>query len=466
MKMHGQGGIYRGVFGAALVTTVSLVVLGSGHDAASAGEAPSIEEMWRLVQLQQRQIRQQSAQIRALTKTRPMAAARRRAAGPMPPTGAKYPVSRASTGDQVVRGVTVDVNNIDAGSGLDGTGSLSGGAGWWQRTSLGGYGEMHYNGGSKDEIDLHRFVLFVGHEFNDWIRLFSEIEIEHAFAKDTADGSGKGEVEIEQAYLQLDITDRLRANFGVQIVPVGILNETHEPPTFFGVERNDVEKNIIPATWWEAAAGVHGYLGASGFSYDLMVHSGLQVPTMGGSAFKPRSGRRKVAEAPANDPALTGRLKWRGGGVELAASLQHQFDVTQNDGAGNRNLDATLFTAHIDAKRPINDTISLALRALYAGWWFDGAAPKAIGRDEQYGWYVEPAVIFSGSIGDIGLFGRVSQWDNEAGDNMSSRFRRYMAGINYWPHPDVVFKVDVQDDHHDDRSKRDDRLNVGIGFQF
>ncbi|MDT8282549.1 MAG: porin, partial [Gammaproteobacteria bacterium] len=98
-------------------------------------------------------------------------------------------------------------------------------------TTIGGYGELHYNNlhSSKnpDEktIDLHRFVLTVNHEFNDHIRFFSEVEIEHNTVKDNNNGSGetsKGEVEVEQAYIQFDLNDNTRANAGVFLMPVGI----------------------------------------------------------------------------------------------------------------------------------------------------------------------------------------------------------------------------------------------------
>ena len=48
-----------------------------------------------------------------------------------------------------------------------------------------------------------------------------------------ADGA-PGEVELEQAYVQIDVNDRNRINAGLQLLPIGIINETHEPPTFFG----------------------------------------------------------------------------------------------------------------------------------------------------------------------------------------------------------------------------------------
>ena len=234
------------------------------------------------------------------------------------------------------------------------------------RTSIGGYGELHYNNLSADdpsrdveEIDFHRFVLFVGHEFNDRISFFSELEVEHSLA-----GDGKpGEVELEQAYINFALNDNLAAQGGLFLLPVGILNETHEPPTFYGVERNDVESIIIPSTWWEAGGGLSGNL-ANGLSWNAALHSGLAMPTSGGSAFRVRSGRQKVAEAFASDFASTFRLRYTGiPGLELSASYQYQSDPSQVAGDG---LDSgRLISAHA-----IYQLGRFSLRALYAGWSF------------------------------------------------------------------------------------------------
>merc|ERR1712166_839784 len=108
-------------------------------------------------------------------------------------------------------------------------------------------------------------------------------------------------------------------------MPVGIINETHEPDSFYGTERNPVEKNIIPATWWEAGLMFSGDL-APGLRYDVAVTSGLDVSKKGTkSSFKIRDGRQKVAKAQANDLAYTGRIKWTAmPGVTLAATMQYQ----------------------------------------------------------------------------------------------------------------------------------------------
>ncbi|MDH5445434.1 MAG: porin [Gammaproteobacteria bacterium] len=324
------------------------------------------------------------------------------------------------------------------------------------KTRIGGYGELHYNNlsnskpGEKDkkEIDLHRFILFVGHEISPDIRFWSELEVEHA----KSDKNG-GEVAIEQAYLEFDISSNLMSRAGVMLVPVGIINETHEPPTFYGVERNNVEKYIIPTTWREGGVSLNGRSG--GLSYDLAVHSGLQ--TTAADDYAIRDGRKAVRQAPADKPAYTARLKYTGvAGLELAASLQQQTDITQNtDGTAGA---ATLVETHLAWQAG-----PFTLRALYASWNLDGKGPKSVGADEQTGWYVEPSFKFSSKLG---VFVRQSSWDNQVGNAVDTEYRQLDVGFNYWPHPDVVIKADYQTQDAPKGKNEYEGFNLGLGYQF
>jgi hypothetical protein len=329
---------------------------------------------------------------------------------------------------------------------------------------IGGYGELHYNnwsqenaaasGSDKDEIDFHRFVLFFGYDFTDSIRFHSELELEHALTEDTADGSGPGEVELEQAYIEYDLNDTAAIKTGVFLVPVGIINETHEPPTFYGVERNPIENKIIPSTWWEAGAAYTQRF-ENALSLDLALHSGLN--TSAASNYAVRSGRQKVAKANAHDLAYTLRVKYSAiPGLELATTLQHQADITQSTDATAGS--ATLVEAHaVWQSGPFN------LRALYATWDLDGAGPAAIGADEQTGWYIEPAYRINNQWG---VFARYNEWDNQAGDSTDSEYSQIDAGVNYWPHEDVVIKFDYQDQDAPASSNEYDGFNLGVGYQF
>lgn len=324
------------------------------------------------------------------------------------------------------------------------------------KLSFGGYGELHYNnlngqGGASDkkEIDFHRFVMFTGYEFTDNLRFFSELELEHSLA-----GDGKpGEVELEQAYIEYDVNSTYTAKAGLFLLPVGFLNETHEPPTFYGVERNNVEKNIIPTTWWEAGAGVMAKY-ENGVSWGGYVHSGLK--TTADKSFKIRNGRQKVAEASADDLAATFNIKYTGvPGLELGAALQYQQDITQSIEAEAGS--ALLIEAHAAYQKG-----NFGLRALYATWSLEGDAPKAIGADEQTGFYIEPSYRFSESFG---VFARYSTWDNAAGDSADSAYNQYDVGVNWWLHPQVVIKADYQAQDNDS-GKDQNGFNLGVGYHF
>jgi len=325
-----------------------------------------------------------------------------------------------------------------------------GGQRWFDKTSLGGYGELHANfdldNSENNEIDFHRFVLFVNHEFNDKIRLFSELEVEHALA-----GDGKpGEVEIEQAYVEMDLANDYRVKAGLFLVPVGLLNETHEPNTFYGVERNNVEKNIIPTTWWEAGVGVTKKLD-NGLSFEAALTSGLNTTNQ-----RIRSGRQKVAEARLSDAAITGRVVYTGvAGLRLTAFGQYQTDINQDNKEDNA---ATLFGA--TAEYSVG---GFALRALYAAWDIEGASFESVGADKQDGFYVEPSYSWEfPNTHRVGVFARYSSYEYFDGTLLDVEETSF--GVNYWPHDNVVLKADyvIQDEN----GTNNDTFNLGVGYQF
>jgi len=385
---------------------------------SAADDLPSREEMWRIIQQQQKQIeqlmQQQQTSEEKIEDTVSMVEA---------------------TADAVEQRPVATESKVHIGS----------------------YGELHYNnlknkttGKAGNEIDLHRFVLLFGYDFTDRTRFFSEFELEHAIAGDGEAGAA----EMEQAYVEHDFSDAVSALAGLFLIPVGIINETHEPTTFYGVERNAVENRIIPTTWREGGVHVKGRF-AQGWSWDAALSSGFF--TSAENDYLPRKGRQKVSEAVADNLAATGRLKWTGlPGVELAASLQYQDDITQ--GTDPLAGSATLAEAHAVFERG-----AFGLRALYAQWNMAGDGPAAIGADRQFGWYIEPAWRFSSSLG---VFARYLEWDNAAGDDIDSKTSEVMLGANYWLNEHVVFKVDMQRQSAGGDGKELNGFNLGMGYSF
>jgi hypothetical protein len=332
------------------------------------------------------------------------------------------------------------------------------------KSSWGGYGELHYNNlegqgpGVSDtkKVDFHRFVLYFGHEFRDDLRFFSEFELEHALVKDIGDSTtsdnGPGEVELEQAYIQYDFNETTQITSGLFLMPIGILNETHEPDTFYGVERNTVEKNIIPSTWWEAGVMVTKEL-KPGLTADIALTSGLESKA---TAYKPRDGRQKVASASARSLATIGRLKYTAiPGLELAGSLFMQTDYCQGAVVGCGS--ATAWETHAIYKKD-----KFQLRALYAGWNIDGDAVKTAGADKQNGYYLEPAYRFNDKWG---AFARYESYDNKDGNSTDTEVEARSIGFNYWIDPTVVAKFDYVDQSKANNGDSDG-INIGIGYSF
>ena len=348
-------------------------------------------------------------------------------------------------------GMAGDVSDLDAAYGIGGSGTGDGGgSSWADRTTLGGYGEMHLNLGDEEMIDFHRWVLFVNHKFNDRIKLFSELELEHSLA-----GDGKpGEVELEQAYIEFDLGRNVFAKAGLFLLPVGLLNEVHEPDTFYGTERNPVEKEIIPTTWWEGGVGLT-QAADNGFQWDLAVHSGLNVPVTGSNAYRIRSGRGKVAEAPAMAPAVTGRLRYSGlPGLDVSVFGQYQDDITQD--GGDEDNSAVFVGASATYQRG-----GFGLRGLIGHWDIDGPTPAMLGRDSQTGYFIEPSYSWMlGQNSRVGLFTRYNRYEYAKGE-----VEQIDAGLNFWPVDNVVLKADYS--HIDqDGSSTEDVFNLGVGYSF
>src|SRR5690606_13172106 len=178
--------------------------------------------------------------------------------------------------------------------------------------------------------------------------------------------------------------------------------------------------------------------------------------TTAGSGYAIRSGRKKVAEAPAKDAAYTLRLRYQIPGLQLAASYQRQDDITQS--ADPTAGAADLFTAHAHWTHK-----AFGLKALWARWNLDGSGPASLGADVQDGYYIEPSYRINQQWG---VFARYNVWDNRGGDAVDSEWTQTDFGINYWIHPHVVLKADYQFQDAPIGSADDDRINRGIGYQF
>ncbi len=346
--------------------------------------------------------------------------------------------------------------------------------------TFGGYGELHYNnfkdGSKKDEIDFHRFVLFFGHKFTDNLRFHSELELEHSFA-----ATGRtGEVELEQAFVDYRVNDAFNFKAGAFLVPMGIINETHEPPTFFGVERNEIETRIIPSTWREAGVGVHGEI-VQGLRFDAGIVSSLDAGRFNAPASAVRSMRTSFSNAAAHDFAVYGALNYRGiPGLAVGASV-FTGNTAQNGAsdAALKGVNGRLLLWDLHAQYRLG---GLELRGVYARGTLgdaDQISAAAIARTSSssnvapssfWGYFAEAGYHFEfGQDMEVAPFARYERYNTQASvpsgftADAKNNERVTTFGVNFKLHPQVVFKADYQDFQKDPQK---DRFNLGVGYMF
>ncbi|RMF74762.1 MAG: hypothetical protein D6738_05490 [Acidobacteria bacterium] len=348
--------------------------------------------------------------------------------------------------------------------------------------SIGGYGELLYENfddttdagapsGKTDRFDLKRLIVYLGYKFNDRVLFNSEIEYEHALA-----GDGEpGEVAIELAYLDFLIDPRANVRAGMVLVPVGFINELHEPPTFFSADRPQVERNIIPTTWRELGVGVFGESGR--VSYRAYLTTSLDAAGFSSSSGI-RGGRQSGAKARAEDLALSGRLD-----VDVAPGLLVGVSAfTGKTGQGRTTMggtpidgDLTLWDVHAEWRWK-----GLRARGLWASIDLDDAdlISDLVGEpvgSEMSGWYLEAGwdVLWRrGGEQELIPFVRRESFDTLdevpaafAGMGLDGQRDVTTIGVVYKPIPQVAVKLDFQ--NFDTASGSSvDQWNAALGFMF
>mgnify|MGYP001364675596 CR=1 FL=1 len=348
-----------------------------------------------------------------------------------------------------------------------------------QGLSIGGYGEALYTdfdsrtddgspSGRTDTADFLRLVTYVGYKFDQTWLFNSEIEYEHA-----STGSG-GEVSVEFAYLDGMFHDAANLRVGMVLVPMGFINELHEPVTFWSVNRPQVERVLLPTTWRENGFGWWG--GVGDFSYRAYLVNGFDAE--GFSASGVRGGRQKGAQALAEDFAAVARVDWQGvDGLTLGAAA-----YVGNSGQGQVGVDVAtqILETHLDwrwrglgVRALLVDTEIDNVAALNNALGFAGA--DSIG-ERQRGGYVEvgydlaSAGLLSGGQA-LTPFVRAERYDTQArtpsgfASNPANDVEVLTFGLAYQPSPQVVFKFDYSN-FDNDAGTGVDQFNVGMGFVF
>jgi hypothetical protein len=348
--------------------------------------------------------------------------------------------------------------------------------------SIGGYGEMLYQSpdserddgsrsGAKDQIDFLRAIVYFGYKFDDRFLFNSEIEFEHA-----STGSG-GEASVEFAYL--DYLWRPEANLraGLLLVPMGFVNELHEPTVFLGARRPDVEQRIIPSTWRENGFGLFGEAGP--VSWRSYLVNGFEGE--GFSAAGLRGGRQKGAQAVAEDFAWVGRIDWTPAPGILVGASAYLGDSGQGleDPAGRPiDLGTTIYEGHAEWRWR-----GLELRGLVARAELDdvarlnqtrGLTGAASVGEELSGWYLQAGydvlARFS-SERQLIPYARLEELDTQDAvppgfaANPANDVESLTLGLAFKPIDQLILKADFQD-YDNGAGTGTDQFNVALGYIF
>jgi len=188
------------------------------------------------------------------------------------------------------------------------------------KTSIGGYGELHYDMKKTDsfdneigKLDFHRFIFYIKHQFSEKWSMMSEVEIEHNMVYSEGDG---GYLAMEQAFLNY-WNGKWGWQGGVILVPSGIINEYHEPPTFMSVERPEYNKYIIPTTWFDNGFAFYGTM--SDFNWKVAFTGDLDGDAISNGI---RSARMKGVSSSTTSWTKTAQGSWTGmTGLKVGGSM-------------------------------------------------------------------------------------------------------------------------------------------------
>lgn len=335
--------------------------------------------------------------------------------------------------------------------------------------SFGGYGEFLgevFRDQDGDRFDALRWVLYFGNRFSDrWI-FNSEIEIEHGTTGASSATTGSnGSVSVEFAYIDHLLTDSTALRGGVVLVPLGFINERHEPTTYLPSARPVTETRIIPSTWRATGLGGYGQVGPIAWTAYLL--NGLNGEEFNATGV--RGGRQKGNRASIDDVALAARFDYvdTPGLIVGASAFVGDSGVNQPE-----DLSTTIVDAHVEWNEG-----PWLLRGLFAAADIDdtGAFNARTGEnlaERLEGWYVEAGFdLFSLGEGfegqSLDLFVRYEDVDTQAeladgftpGGGVDDTFTTF--GLNYKPLDSVVLKTD-----YTVLDEGDDVFRFLIGYAF
>lgn len=351
--------------------------------------------------------------------------------------------------------------------------------------SIGGYGEVIYSNPIDDQgtnvarADAIRLITYLGYKFNENIVFNSEVEIEHGFVGGSTPSAGSGEVAVEFANIDFHWKPELNFRAGMVLMPVGFVNEIHEPPYYFGVLRPETETRLLPSTWRELGAGVFGNLGET-LEYRAYVTTGFNANGFGSDGF--RGGRQRGNRAIAEDTAFVLRADWSPDllpGFDVGGSAYYGGVDQEIAGLPDSNL--LILEGHAQYRvGPFHSRLLVAYTDLSNAGALSTALGKAstagiasnmLGGYVELGYDVWPLLFGESNEQALEPYVRFEMIDTQHDvpsafvANRNLDYWVLSTGFSYFPHPNVVLKAEYRNEHAD-LGARLDQIALGIGFAY
>ena len=348
--------------------------------------------------------------------------------------------------------------------------------------SIGGYGEMYFASPDNGDnyADVYRFVPYIGYKFSDNIILNTEIEFEHGGANPEIQG-GEGYAVVEFMYLDFLINQAFNVQVGHFLVPMGLINLRHEPTLFNTVQRPLTEKYIIPSTWGSNGINAYGNIGDTGLSYNAGITQALDLNNAeNGSKGQIRDGRPGSTGKPTfNQAAFVGRLDYRGVNGVLIGGSMYYGDASQGS---VKDATALIYDLH-----GLYEIAGFKVKGVYSATSISNAENIAnnsngnpqTSMSDSNGYFInfEYDVLASmATTQKVPLFVQydyvnpaatvVDQFATTVGENIGEE-SVVTVGFNYFPHEQVVLKVDyAMTDVKADGAEDYNTISLGMGFIF
>ena len=334
---------------------------------------------------------------------------------------------------------------------------------------IGGYGEVTYNDPDEgaSELDVQRLVILLAYKFDDRVSFITEIEYEHV-----------KEVYIEQAWLNYALNDNTNLRAGLLLVPMGIVNEYHEPTTYNGVERPTLDNKIVPTTWREIGIGVSGRLNNMNMRYQAYIMNG---PKSYDGAYKMkganglRGGRQKGAESIGSNPNFASRLDFYGI-LGLRLGISYYNGKTQTIDKGMIGSQVGVSMTGLDA-RYVKKNFSARYQYINANLTDTDQYNRVSGKDlgsQMSGYYLEAAynLLPIDARQRFDVFVRYEDLDQHKSvtqslrKNLSYHMQEWTVGVSYHLSKGSVFKMDYQSKGTAANDNTKGQINMGIGVFF